>query len=151
MADGMSIEAAQDADLPAMRTLLVELLEAVEDTDGLDQRTALDNCRALMDDPAHYVLVARCGAAIVGLVSFGVRRTILHPGPSGLVDELVVARSHRGQGVGKRLLLAAANECRALGCCEVEVSTEMSNVAAREFYQRCGFDRESVLLEMDLD
>ena len=75
----------------------------------------------------------------------------MHPGPSGLIDELVVSESSRGRGIGKKLIEAVTEKCRELGCSEVEVSTEQSNTAARQFYKSCGFDGESVLLEMDLE
>ena len=75
----------------------------------------------------------------------------MHPLPSGLIDELVVTKESRNSGIGKRLILAAADKRRELGCCEVEVSTEKSNTKARGFYQSCGFDEDAVLLEMDLE
>jgi hypothetical protein len=37
-----------------------------------------------------------------------------------------------------------------LGCCELEVSSLKSNTAARDFYKKCGFEEEALLLEMDL-
>jgi GNAT superfamily N-acetyltransferase len=68
-----------------------------------------------------------------------------------LIDELVVAKTYRGRGIGKVLIEAATDKCRELGCCEVEVSTEMTNDKARAFYKSCGFKEDSVLLEYDLD
>ena len=47
-------------------------------------------------------------------------------------------------------MAATIERCRELGCCEVEVSTKMTNTAAREFYKRCGFDEDAVLLETQL-
>jgi GNAT superfamily N-acetyltransferase len=82
----------------------------------------------LMKNSAHQMLVARnTTGVIIGFVNFTTRRTILHPGLSGLIDELVVSKTSRGSGVGKKLILAAIDKCRELGCCEVEVSTEKSN------------------------
>jgi len=151
MSSNISIEPATEADLPSIKPLLLELMEAMENTEGFDIEQALKNCRILIKDPAHHILLAKDKDKdkMVGFVNFAIRKTMLHPGPSGLVDELVVSRSHRGMGIGKNLLLAAIEKCRELGCCEVEVSTEKSNTHAREFYRRCGFDEDAVLLEIN--
>jgi GNAT superfamily N-acetyltransferase len=74
----------------------------------------------------------------------------LHSGFSGLIDELIIAKSHRGKGIGKQLLSSAIEKSRQLGCCEVEVSTEKTNIKAREFYRQCGFIERGVFFEMDL-
>jgi GNAT superfamily N-acetyltransferase len=75
----------------------------------------------------------------------------MHPRPSGLIDELIVSGRSQGLGIGKQLILAAITECREIGCCEVEVSTEKSNAKARQFYKACGFKEDAVLLEIDLE
>jgi GNAT superfamily N-acetyltransferase len=126
------------------------LIEAMEDTEDLEPGTIEQNCRVLMVDPAVRFLIAKDDRQAIGFINFSVRRTALHPGPSGLIDELVVAESHRGQGVGRLLVEACITECRKLGCSELEVSTEKSNNAARSFYKRCGFEDDAVLLEIDL-
>jgi ribosomal protein S18 acetylase RimI-like enzyme len=138
-------------DIPAIEALLRQLVAAMDDTEGVDPRTVAENVRVLMDDPQAHFLLAKAGDEALGFINFTTRRTALHVGPSGLIDELVVAADHRGIGIGKMLVSAAIETCRRLGCCEVEVSTEMSNTQAREFYKRCGFDEDAVLLEMQLD
>lgn len=75
---------------------------------------------------------------------------MMHPGPSGLIDELVVSKSSRGAGIGKQLIQAVIDKCRESGCYEVEVSTEKSNTKARRFYKTCGFEEDAVLLELGL-
>ena len=86
----------------------------------------------------------------VGFINFTIRQTILHRSPSALIDELVVAEEYQGKGVGKQLVLAALEKCRQLGCCEVEVNTEKTNLKAREFYKKCGFEERGMLFEVDL-
>lgn len=118
--------------------------------EGMDVDTALKTCENLLHDYNSHMLVAAVDGTPVGFISFAIRQTILHQGPSGLVDELVVAENHRGRGIGKQLVLAVIGRCRELGCCEVEVSTEKMNTEAREFYRQCGFDERGILLEADL-
>src|ERR1035437_65930 len=141
---------ARETDLPSIKLLLEELMEVMEDTAGFDLEQSVNNIHKLMQDPAHHMLVARDQSNILGLVNFTTRKTIMHPGPSGLIDELVVTKTSRGAGIGKQLVLAAVDKCRELGCCEVEVSTEKSNKHARKFYGTLGFEENAVFLELDL-
>jgi len=125
-------------------------MEAMTDTEGFGIDQAVENCRSLISNPAQYVLVARQGGSILGFINFSTRQTVMHPAPSGLIDELVVSESSRGKGVGKQLMRAVVDKCRELGCCEVEVSTEKSNTKARRFYRDCGFEEDAALLELHL-
>ncbi len=151
MASNISVKPATEADLPSVRLLLQELMDAMEETEGFDMEQAVENSRSLLNDPAYHILVAKDMDTVVGFVNFTTRKTVLHPGLSGLIDELVVSSSHRGMGIGKKLLMAAIEKCRELRCCEVEVSTEKTNSEAREFYRRCGFKEDAVLLELKFE
>ena len=151
MSSNISLELATEADLLSLRPLFLELMDAMDNTEGFNIEQAFENIRILIKDTASHILLAKDRDAVVGFVNFTTRKTIIHPGLSGLIDELVVSRSHRGRGIGKNLLLAAIEKCRKLGCCEVEVSTEKSNAHAREFYRRCGFEEDAVLLEINLE
>ncbi|MFX1475514.1 MAG: GNAT family N-acetyltransferase [Promethearchaeota archaeon] len=147
----VTIQPATKTDLPMMRNLLQELMDAVEDTVGFDIEQPVKNYENFIEGSGNYMLVARDEDRVLGFVSFTTRKTIMHTLPSGLIDEIVVTRDSRGSGIGKLLILAVIDKCRELGCCEVEVSTEKTNTKAREFYKSCGFNDDAVLLEMDLN
>ena len=144
------IREAKTSDLLTIGKLTLELIEAIGDTEGIDIKLIAENCRNLFSEANSYILVAEIGGIIAGFVNFTTRKTILHRGLSGLIDELIVAKSYRGKGVGRQLLSSAIEKSRQLGCCEVEVSTEKTNMKAREFYRQCGFTERGVLFEMDL-
>lgn len=148
---GISIAEATEADLSSIVPLISELFEAMNSPPHRGSRHAVENCRAVMKDPSHHMLVARAGKSVAGFINFTTRRTIVHARPSGLIDELIIAQKCRGQGIGKHLISAAAEKCRALGCEELEVSTEKTNTTAREFYKKNGFNEDAVLLERLLD
>ena len=151
MTNKIAISPANEFDLPRVKTLLQELIDSMEDTEGFDIEQSLKNYRNLLNDAEYYILTAKDKNELLGLVSFTTRKTLLHPAPCGLIDEMIVSQTVRGKGIGNQLVLAAIEECRKLGCCEIEVSTEKSNSAARRFYKSCGFEEEAVLLEMDLE
>jgi GNAT superfamily N-acetyltransferase len=144
------IRKAKKSDLPAIGKLLAELINAMDDTEGIDIRIATETRRSLLQDAGSHFLVAEIKGRPVGFINFAVRQTILHRSPSALIDELVVAKECRGKDVGRQLVLAAIEKCRQLGCCEVEVSTEKTNVKARKFYRKCGFSERGALFEVDL-
>jgi GNAT superfamily N-acetyltransferase len=150
MTESINIAAAQEQDLPAIVALIVELSDEIDGPSVADQPMIEKNVKILFHDPAARFLVARSADHVVGFANFTTRRTIIHLSESGLIDELVVSREYRGKGVGKRLVSEVVDKCRELGCCELEVSTMVSNKNAREFYRGCGFAEEAVLLEMDL-
>jgi GNAT superfamily N-acetyltransferase len=144
------VREAKKSDLPAIGKLLEDLTNAMDDTEGIETGIAIKTCERLLNDASSHILVAAMEGTPVGLINFTIRQTILHTSPSALIDELVVAEEYQGKGMGKQLVLAALEKCRQLGCCEVEVSTEKTNLKAREFYKRCGFEERGMLFEADL-
>lgn len=144
------IRKATKSDLPAIRRLLAELISAMDDTECIDIRIPLRTWEHLLKDARSHFLVAATKGTPVGFIHFTVRQTVLHRSPSAMIDELVVTKEYQGRGVGKQLVLATIEKCKQLGCCEVEVSTEKTNVKARKFYRKCGFDKRELLFEVDL-
>ena len=147
--DDLMIRRARETDMVAIEELICELIEAMHETRTIDKQQAAQNIRRLFGAKNSYFLVAEKNG-VVGFINFTTRQTILHSGPSGNIDELVVRQTDRGTGVGRALLEVVIAECRQLGCAEVEATTEFDNARARRFYQSCGFDEIGVLLEMDL-
>jgi ribosomal protein S18 acetylase RimI-like enzyme len=144
------IREAKESDLLTIGKLTLELIEAMGDTEGINIKLIAENCRSLLSEANSYILVAEIGGVVVGFVNFTTRKTILHRSLSGLIDELIIAKSYRGKGIGRQLLSSAIEKSRQLGCCEVEVSTEKINIKAKEFYRQCGFMERGVLFEIDL-
>ena len=144
------IRRAKQSDLPAIKRLLAELINAMDDTECIDMQVAPKIWEHLLRDARSHFLVATTHRTPVGLIHFTIRQTVLHRSPSAMIDELVVTKQYQGNGIGKQLVLATIERCRQLGCCEVEVSTERTNVKARKFYRKCGFDKTEVLFELDL-
>lgn len=148
--DDILVRIPSRSDLPAIGRLLEHLTNALDSTEGIDIGIALKTCERLMNDANSHFLVAATEGIPVGFINFTVRQTILHRSPSAMIDELVVAKEYQGKGAGRQLLLAAIDRCRQLGCCEVEVSTEETNLKARQFYKKCGFEERGMLFELDL-
>jgi ribosomal protein S18 acetylase RimI-like enzyme len=148
----MRIRQATIDDSAIIAQLMTQLIEANDYENWLvSPERVEESLREMADRDAYRVLLAEDGGQVVGLLSLSFRHTLFHPAPSALIDELVVEQSHRGQGIGRQLMAEAIERCRAVGCCEIEVSTERSNEAAQEFYRRHGFSHEAVLFELEFE
>lgn len=78
-------------------------------------------------------LVACDGDAVVGSVMAG------YDGHRGWISRVAVRRSHRGHGVGRRLIEEVEQRLKALGCPKVNLQVVTSNAAVVPFYERLGF------------
>jgi ribosomal protein S18 acetylase RimI-like enzyme len=100
------VREAKETDLPMIQTLAKELIKAIGNTKGIDVQLALDNCKNFIHDPHSYFFVSELNKTVVGFITVSIRKTLLHQGLSGLIDELVVAEKYRGKGIGKQLIFA---------------------------------------------
>ena len=100
-------------------------------------------------DPRHHLAIAVEGGRIVGMAS-GVH--YIHPdkAPELWVNEVGVAPTHRGRGLGRRVLSVLLDHGRALGCREAWLLTDDSNIAARRMYAAAG-GRETTQIMMSFD
>ena len=69
------------------------------------------------------------------------------PAIMALIEELVVAASWSGQGVGGALLDELLKRLEQQGCAEVSVTTMPDNAGAIRFYKSHGLTGEAVYLE----
>jgi GNAT superfamily N-acetyltransferase len=55
------------------------------------------------------------------------------------IQHLFVTPELRGRGVGRKLIEASAEMARTMGCSDISVGTETTNIAAQRAYFACGF------------
>jgi ribosomal protein S18 acetylase RimI-like enzyme len=92
-------------------------------------------------------LLAEQDGVAVGLLTYSLYCGLYHAGPWGLLDELVVRKEARRQGVGDELLNEVVRRFQAAGCKEASVSLAFENEAARALYRKHAFTDEALLLE----
>jgi aminoglycoside 6'-N-acetyltransferase I len=88
-------------------------------------------------DPRHHLVVAIDDGTVVGMAS-GVH--YVHPDkhPELWINEVGVAPTHQGRGIGRGLVEALCARGRELGCGEAWVLTDPGNTAARRMYASAG-------------
>ena len=104
--------------------------------------------------PDRTVLVAREGAAVVGVVE-----VLLKPPREGdgfvprrvaVINDVVVRESWRGRGTG-RALIEAAHEWAATKCADsVQLHVWSWNTRARDLYERMGYGTRGFVMEVPL-
>ena len=136
--ENISVRLAVKADAEAVYALVVDLARAR----GMPEKvasSAADIARdGFGDNPAFEALLAEIHGKTIGLCLFFDSYSTWR-GKRGLyVQDLVVAESARGLGVGDRLLSEAAALARARGYAYLRLSVDDDNVKAQRFYQRTG-------------
>ena len=102
--------------------------------DPIDARAA----REFLGDARHRLAVALDAGVVVGFVSAVIYVHPDKPSPELWINEVGVAPSHQGQGIGRRLLEATLADGRAAGCHVAWVLTDETNQAAKRLYQSGG-------------
>ena len=140
----------RNSDLDAVVKLLEELSEFVDTARLIEKETISGTFDEMQRCPHIYQnIIAEISGDSVGLLSLVMYKTPFHTGGTALINELVIKSSHRGMGIGKHLIETAKEIALANEMDELEVGTEKSNDGAQNFYRKCGFDEEHVLLGME--
>ncbi len=101
-------------------------------------------------NPATYHnLVCEVDGRVCGFLSLVFYGSFFHRVGTTLINELVIDSGQRSLGLGRQLIEAAIAEARARNMDEIEVGTEVTNLAAQQFYKKCGLNEEYVLLGME--
>lgn len=96
-----------------------------------------DALEAIIECPANTVFIARSAGVIAGTLTL-----VMFPLPSGLrawIEDVVVAESARGQGIGEALTSEALSHAQEAGAKTVDLTSRPSRVAAGRLYEKLGF------------
>jgi ribosomal protein S18 acetylase RimI-like enzyme len=139
---GPRIREGTRADLPAVVALLADdPLGAARErvADPLDPAYAAAFA-AMRAQGGNVLLVAELEVALVGCLQFVVIPGLSRAGVKrAQIEGVRVARAHRGQGIGQRLVEAAVARAVAEGCGLVQLTTDVARPDAKRFYERMGF------------
>ena len=97
-----------------------------------------EQLQAIISSDASTVFIARVDGHIVGSLTLAV--FLIPTATRAWIEDVVVAESARGHGVGEALNTAAITEARRRGAVTVELTSRPSRESANRLYQRLGFD-----------
>ena len=86
----------------------------------------------------------------VGFIDLYVFPDIGHGRNIALINNLVVDEAFRGRGLGGALVGETVAHCRAHDAIELHLWTGFDNTRALALYERCGFVRRSLVMELEL-
>ncbi len=136
---------ASPEDIPAMSALLAELFAIERDFDADAGRQALGLARMLEAPSRGRAVVAVDGEKVVGMVTGQLLVSTAEGGTSALVEDLVVAESHRGRGVGAGLLAEIERWAAATGTRRMQLLADRDNHRALGFYERSGWNPTNLI------
>ena len=124
--------------------IVVSMMRALEDADP--GPTPFDEARRrvifhkFVSDPTYgrAWLIVKTDEA-VGYVILTVSFSFEFRGLDAFIDELYVAESHRGQGIGRRAMAFVEEAARGLGINAIHLEVSKDNDAALELYRRAGY------------
>jgi len=124
------IRAARPTDAAALAVLSTELGHALTEAQ-VRQRLRL------LDDPERELIVVDAPDGLAGFIDIPVQRFV-ETDPFGEIGGLVVAKPHRGKGLGRALLVAATAWCRERDLEEMWMRANLFRVGAHGFYEAIG-------------
>lgn len=83
--------------------------------------------------------VVRDAGSVVAYLAVSFGFSLEFGGRDAFVDELVVAPSHQGRGLGTEALAVAEVECRAAGIRALHLEVEFEKERARRLYEKAGY------------
>lgn len=153
-ADVLEIRLAVQDDLPAVVRLLADdALGATREryTEPLPAAYAAAFA-AMQAQGGNHLLVATMNRAIVGCLQLTIIPGVSRLGAiRGQIEGVRVGSAHRGQKIGAALVSDAIERCRQAGCSLVQLTSDVSRVDARRFYERLGFVATHIGMKLTLE
>ena len=103
--------------------------------------------RWAVEQPNGDVLLAFDGDTAVGLTSVYADIQSLGFGPKCWLQDMVVDKERRSQGIGGLLMAVAESWAREHGLTHIELSSNAGRADAHRFYERHGFGRANAYLK----
>ncbi len=109
--------------------------------------------REFLADPRHHIVVALVDNVVIGFAS---AVHYIHPDkpPELWINEVGVAESHQGKGIGKAIMNEMLKLGKRFNCVNAWVLTDKNNTAANGLYKSVGgnfSDEETVLYEFRIN
>jgi ribosomal protein S18 acetylase RimI-like enzyme len=136
----VDIRLAAAADVERIYAALLDLGEHVGQTHKI--KSTPDDIRRYGFGPRpHFrVLIAEGNGIFAGMCLFFPSFSTWIGRPGVYIQDLIVDRDFRGQGVGERLVREVARTVRAEGAAYLRLAVDVENLSAQAFYDRLGME-----------
>lgn len=131
--------AREDHSADTLRLLDAYSSDPMGDGHPLSDAARRDLLPGLRQHPTTHVFLAYADGEAVGLAicflgfsTFAAKRLLY-------IMDYFVQPTHRGRGIGKRLMDTIVARARELGCCRLTLEVQENNINARRVYTAAGF------------
>jgi GNAT superfamily N-acetyltransferase len=140
MTKEMMIENANVDDVPSLVQLLNVLFSIEQDFSPNDKRQ-FDGLILLLQNPNNAVIkIARDKRAnIVGMVSAQLVISSAQGAYSAWIEDMVINKDYRAQGIGRQLLDSALQWAKEKGATRAQLLVDLDNESALGYYQHLGW------------
>lgn len=129
---------ASIADIDSLVAFMRQFYEI--DNYPFDEQKALVALDGILRDPSlGRVWMIAEGEMPIGYVVLTLGYSLEYGGRDGFIDELYLAASHRGRGIGTRAIKTVEDACRELGVKALHLEVERGNEAGQGLYRKMGF------------
>lgn len=118
---------------------------------GYTRERGAEGFRHAIANPDADILLAVENGRIVGLSTVYKDYLSLRDGWRTWLQDLVVAKTHRGHRIGSTLLKASADWARDHGCTHLDLSSGLGRTDAHRFYEREGMTKGSYDFRLYVD
>jgi ribosomal protein S18 acetylase RimI-like enzyme len=122
-------------DIPSLIVLL-GILFSIETDFTIDESKQRSGLKMMLDDNTNRcIMVAEINQRVVGMCSAQMLVSTAEGGLVALIEDLVIDKEHRGQGIGKILLLSVENWAVEKGSKRLQLLADRNNTPALDFYK----------------
>lgn len=136
----ITIRDACEKDVPQLVDLLNDLFTIeVDFKPNIEKQTI--SLKLLVAQPSHGVIkiASRADGKIIGMVSAQLVISTAQGNYSAWVEDMIVAKAYRHQGIGKRLLQSALDWAKDKGASRAQLLVDIENEGALGYYQHLGW------------
>lgn len=146
----LSIKKAKKSDLPDILSLYAD--SDIDNGKMLDLNSAQYIFNKIATYPNYYIYIALIKNKIVGTFELLIMDNLAHMGlPSAIVEDVVVHADYREQGIGKKMMQFAFEECKKAGCYKMVLSSNISRDRAHHFYESLGFKKHGYSFQINFE
>jgi GNAT superfamily N-acetyltransferase len=142
---------------PEIREVLVEdfdsiflLLKQLWPRKKLHKDSLMKVFSQAIDSPNDEYFCAEINGRIIGFCCLTIQLSLWQEGYIGYINELVVDKSVRGQGIGTNLIKTAIDIAKGKGCTRIELDSSSYREEAHDFYEGMGFEKRAYLFSKEL-
>jgi len=139
------IEPATLEDLPSLAELLMDLFSQESDFRP-DYNNQMRGLRLLLEQPSRgRIFVLRSANQIIGMINLLFTISTAEGGFVILLEDLIIAKNFRGQGMGSQLLLYALDYVRQKNFLRITLLTDRLSPGSLGFFEKHGFQKSDMI------